>query len=114
MSAPGAFVYPTNGPYDGGSRTPAFRPVDVSGTIGAPAPQRAPPGVAPGSILHARNTSGTNVRVPYTRVSPKQARLPTKNKSGGDLNKNDLTDPMEGLVAGQLAWVRCGNTTNKR
>lgn len=107
MSAPGAFVYPTNGPYDGGSRTPAFRPVDVSGTIGAPAPQRAPPGVAPGSILHARNTSGTNVRVPYTRVSPKQARLPT-NEVG------PIKDPMEGLVAGQLAWVRCGNTTNKR
>ncbi len=66
MSGPVGATNPSNNAFAGGTLAPASNPVAVGGTFGGPGASGFP---APGTpqILSARNNSGSNVRIPYSR-----------------------------------------------
>ena len=67
MSTPLGSVTPVGDAFAGGAIATAPTPVSVNGTYGGPGASGFP---APGQpqILSARNNSGSNVRIPYSRA----------------------------------------------
>ena len=104
MSGPGAEVGGGNNPFNGGTLTRAGQPTGVGGSFGNPGAGGFPQPGVPG-ILSARNNSGSNVRIPYSRLVPLQSRQTKKVAGGGPLNGRSLQNEYDGLESGELGWI---------
>ncbi len=107
LPSPARAVYGGNPPFAGGDRAVARTPVSVGGRIGDAAPRRAPPVVDPGPVLRARNTSGTNVRIPYARLTP----TPRAEQDG---DNRGYYKSRKSLVANDIAWIANEDGGRKR
>jgi hypothetical protein len=106
MAGPLASVAPWNTGREGGAFISSSTPTGAGGA-GYPAPgARSFPAPSNAGIMHARQNSGSNVRIPYARVVPK--RPPTKIVMKGD-KKGEGTaverDESEGLGSGEVGWI---------
>lgn len=108
MSTPIRSVNGPGTPFRGGAYAPGSRPTDVRGDSfnalsAAGFPQPGNPGVA-----LARQSRGSNVRIPYARIAPmhETAKLPVPVHGGRDAGKLQDQAEYDGLQSGTLAWVK--------
>jgi len=104
MSGPGGAVGGGNDPFNGGTLARAGQPTGAGGSFGNPGAGGFPQPGVPG-ILSARNNSGSNVRIPYSRLVPLQSRQTKKVAGGGPLNGRSLQNEYDGLESGELGWI---------
>ena len=107
MSGPGAAVAPRNSGYEGGTLRAATRPTDVGGAFSASLSASVPTAVAGGEIYSARQSRGSNIRIPQSRLVPlsgPQCKLPCKTIGLlGASTEHRLED--SNLKPGELAWI---------
>ena len=97
-------VTPFNSGREGGNFTSASTPTGVGGALAAPGTQGFPTPQA-GGIFFARNNTGSNVRVPYSRVVPIMAKLARlKVKQANSEVAVEATES-ENLGGGDLGWI---------
>jgi hypothetical protein len=105
MATPVGGVNPGRNPFAGGSITRAGRPTGIGGEF-APVGATGFPTPSAGQIAVARNNSGSNVRIPYSRVVPMHGKdkLPVRDARLAGTGVSHVYE-YDGLEAGELAWV---------
>lgn len=107
MSGPIAAVAPRNSGYEGGTLRAATRPTDVGGAFSASLSASVPTAVAGGEIYSARQSRGTNIRIPQSRLVPlsgPQCKLPCKTIGLLGASTEHRFE-YSNLKPGELAWV---------
>lgn len=71
---------------------------------------------APGTSWNAKGACGTNVRIPYARLTPRQHIDDDSEKvwKHGFEQERACKSNLHGLMAGELAWLRHGDRCRKR
>ena len=98
-SGPHAGVAPSSGGFGGGALNRARRPTDVQGGFSVvKAGADTPTDASAARVVEARNDRGSNVRIPYARLTPMHG----KDKLPVD---GHYVYEYSGLQSGELAWI---------
>jgi len=107
MSGPLGSINPSNSEWAGGSITRAGQPTGVGGAFTTPSASGGPPpSFGTPATAFARNDRGSNIRIPYARVVPMNAkdRLIVDDPALTGTGRVEAYE-YDGLEAGELAWI---------
>lgn len=109
---PHAGVAPSSNGFGGGALNRASRPTDVQGGFSlVKAGANTPTNVTASGIVEARNNRGSNIRIPYARLTPMHARdqLEVDDDRVPIRRGRRMAYEYDGLEGGELAWIMSKN-----